>query len=344
MFREKINLEDSGVVDDPRLVAEKGMDYQDKEITFSYAPVDWKEKAEALWQKFPIFFQSMSSSCVAQAIAKLLGIENFIEEGKFVWYSAKDIYTRRKNFPNHGMWFQNGISLGHEGVTFEQLMPSQGLSEIEMNDPSDRTLLTTLAGKIGRGGPYVALPLDIDAIGSIVDHQKKGVLLGVRFGPGEWNRNVPKVLGNDRTYGHGIVATNALLYKGKKALVIEDSHGESHGIDGRRIVTQDWFEAKKITYAGYYKFLANDGLIHEPKPKHNFRKDLYYGLVYNPEVVKLQTCLAWLRLFPSDVDFTGNFYSITLRAVKAFQMTYGITPVKGYVGPKTRAKLNELFR
>lgn len=346
LFRQKpeVNLEDLGLIKDPRPDKEKEKDYLAEEIIFSFSPIEWKEKPESEWIKFPIFYQKHSSSCVAQAVAKVLGIENYIEEGKFVHYSAKDIYTRRANKPGKGMWFQDGMKIGHKiGATFEQLMPSQGLNEGPMNDSSDRTPLTEIAGKIGRGGNYVSLPVDINAIASVIEYQKKGVVIGVRFGPKEWNRDVPVVLSGSRKSGHAVVATNAILYKGKKALVIEDSWGTTSGKNGRRIVTQDWFDAKKIVYAGYFKFLKNDGILDNQKPQHTFKKDLSYGLVKDPEVVMLQRCLAYLKFFPSNVDFTGNFYSITRTAVKAFQSANDIDPVKGFVGPITRSKLNQLF-
>jgi hypothetical protein len=53
------------------------------------------------------------------------------------------------------------------------------------------------------------------------------------------------------------------------------------------------------------------------------------------EVLDLEDCFDY-------PEYTGNFYSITLRGVKCFQEKYGI-PDTGYVGPMTRAKLNELY-
>jgi hypothetical protein len=281
---------------------------------------------------------------VGQAVAKVLGIENFIEEGKFVHYSARDIYTRRANAPGEGMWFQNAMDIGHNsGAAFEQLMPSQGLGEGPMNDSSDRTPLVELSAKIGRGGNYINLPINIDAIASKIETEGKAVVLGVRFGPNEWDRAVPQILGTDTRYGHGIAATNATLYQGKKALITEDSWGTNSGNGGRRIVTQDWFNSGRISFAGYFTYLKNDGMPETNKPHYQFRNNLSYGMRKNPEVVKLQECLSYLKYFPSSVDFTGNFLGITLKAVKDFQKAYGITPVSGLVGPVTRAKLNELF-
>ncbi len=340
--KQTVNIENLGLIEDPRGEEEKKADYRVEEIAFAPIPFSWKEKPESDWRKFPIFFQDHSSSCVAQAIAKALGIENFIEEGKFVQYSARDIYTRRSNYPSEGMWFQNGMEIGYKnGATFEQLMPSQGMAEVAMNSREDRTPICEIAGRIGRGGNYVQLPLDIEAIASVVETQGKGVVMGVKFGLNEWSKEVPEILGTNAPYRHGICVTNATLYQGKKALVIEDSWGTDSGKEGRRIITEDWFNSKRITFAGYFTFLKNDGL--ENKPIYQFKNDLKYGMVGEPEVVKLQECLTYLKFFPSGVEFTGNFYGITLKAVKALQEAYEITPATGLVGPVTRAKLNELF-
>ena len=341
-FKKKklnINEADLGVINDPRLEEEKKQDYQAEELV-KFVPIIWKEKPESEWRKFPIFSQNGSGSCVAQTIAKVLGIENFLEEGKFVHFSARDIYTHRKNFPSLGMWFQDGLQIGYEfGATFEQLMPSQGLNEMAMNIYSDRTPLTEIVAKPGKGGNYLVLPIDIEAIASKIE-EGKGIVLGVKFGPKEWNREIPVILGNEMPYYHAITGTVATLYQNKKAIVIEDSWGIDSGIDGRRIVTEDWFNAGRIFFAGYYQFLKNDGL--EVKPKYQFNTNLKYGMTNNADVKKLQECLTYLKLFPTRDYFTGNFYSITLKGIKAFQVLNNINPI-GIVGPKTRAKLNEQF-
>ena len=54
----------------------------------------------------------------------------------------------------------------------------------------------------------------------------------------------------------------------------------------------------------------------------------------------LQQVLIAEGLLKQGLD-TGNFFDKTLMALKNFQVKYGIEPV-GQVGPKTRAKLNEL--
>jgi len=338
--KPKVNIENLGVIPDPRTPEEKEQDYKSEEL-FSVSPIVWMEKPESEWRKFPIFFQDYSSSCVAQAIAKALGIENWLEEQKFVQFSARDIYTRRLNRPQEGMYFTDGMNIGRKnGATIEQLMPSQGLNEPTMNVSEDRTPLTEAIAKIGRGGNNITLPNDIEAVASIIEPNGKPVVLGVRFNIDEWSKPVPTVSANPPKYGHGITGTNAILYQGKKSIIIEDSWGIDTGLNGRRVLTEDWFKAGRIVFAGYYDFLKNDGL--EVKPKYQFSVNLKYGTTNSVDVKHLQECLAYLKLFPARDVFTGNFYGLTMAGVKAFQVLNGLL-ITGICEEKTRAKLNEQF-
>jgi len=341
--KPKVNIESLGVIDDPRSEEEKKKDYKAEEILAAFAPIEWKEKPEAEWRKYPVFYQDQSSSCVIQAVAKALGIENYLEEGKFIHLSARDGYTRRMNYPDQGMFFLDAMNIGYKfGLTIEQLIPSQGLDEAAMNISSDRSPLTEMIAKIVKGGNHFSFSPDIEQIASIVEPTGKPVVIGVRFGPDEWfGKKIPQILNSQGIWGHGICVTNTTLYQGKKALIIEDSAYYDPTNEAVRIVTEDWFKAGRITWSGYYQFLKNDGL--PTRPTYQFVKDLRYGMVSDPDVVKLQECLAYLKFFPSSVEFTGNFFGRTLKAVKDFQEANGITPVSGFVGPITRNKLNELF-
>lgn len=68
----------------------------------------------------------------------------------------------------------------------------------------------------------------------------------------------------------------------------------------------------------------------------NFTEDLFRG-TQGTQVKLLQQVLAKEGLFTEKV--TGNFYDVTLEAVRAFQVRYGIKPT-GYVGAATRSILN----
>lgn len=73
----------------------------------------------------------------------------------------------------------------------------------------------------------------------------------------------------------------------------------------------------------------------------SFDTNLQYGLTNNTNVVALQEFLADQKVYTGPI--TGNFYSLTLAAVKQFQITKGITPVSGYVGPITRGVFNAIL-
>jgi peptidoglycan hydrolase-like protein with peptidoglycan-binding domain len=71
-----------------------------------------------------------------------------------------------------------------------------------------------------------------------------------------------------------------------------------------------------------------------------FTENLYYGLQNNSQVSQLQEFLTSQGLYSGPI--TGNFYFLTLGAVKAFQNQQGITPAAGYFGSVTMAAANKI--
>ena len=82
--------------------------------------------------------------------------------------------------------------------------------------------------------------------------------------------------------------------------------------------------------------LSGVSLVHAQ----NFTNSLYYGLQNNAEVSQLQEFLTAQGLYSGPI--TGNFYTLTLNAVKAFQVREGISPAAGYFGPLTIAAVNKV--
>lgn len=348
-FKHNIPKIEGEVLPDPRTEEEKDRDYQAEEIVAFGIPV-WIEKPRNEWRKFPIFDQDGSYSCVANAVAKLLGIENFLEEGKFVHLSPRDIYTQRLNRPAAGMWFSDGMSVGYKkGATIEQLMPSMEKSETEMNDYSDRKVSDEQLALVLKGGNYFSVPIDIDNIAQLYP---KGVVIGVKFWYDEYNRPDPQILRTDTPpYHHAITVVDYTLYKGKKCLVIDDSWGIDTGWNGQRVISKDWFDKGRVSAAWYYEKLNNNwrDKTENDKPHYQFDKDLIYGM-RNTDVIMLQNCLKWEEVFPINQVSTGYFGNVTAKAVLNFWLKYNIATqeeidnLKGRrVGPKSRAKLNELF-
>lgn len=74
---------------------------------------------------------------------------------------------------------------------------------------------------------------------------------------------------------------------------------------------------------------------------YTWARNLEVNSPYTADVSALQTALTKEGVYEGDV--TGGFYTQTYLAVKKFQAKYGIEST-GFVGPSTRAKLNELYR
>jgi len=73
----------------------------------------------------------------------------------------------------------------------------------------------------------------------------------------------------------------------------------------------------------------------------SFDNGLYYGLQNNSGVKELQEFLTDQGVYSGPI--TGNFYSLTLAGVKAFQQRENISPVSGYFGILTRTRANEML-
>jgi intein/homing endonuclease len=179
--------------------------YHTEEIFKSYPSPNWIEKKPSEWRKFePIRNQSTSGSCVAHSLALALGIENYLEEGKFEILSARFIYSRGYVEPDGGMYYLQALEIARkEGTCLEQQMPSIGLNENAMRRRDDETPNVRWVAQIYKANSYVFLPLDIDVIAGIIEQTKKGILLGVRFNQGGFSK--PEVvLDKNGIFGHAI--------------------------------------------------------------------------------------------------------------------------------------------
>lgn len=69
-----------------------------------------------------------------------------------------------------------------------------------------------------------------------------------------------------------------------------------------------------------------------------FERNLYYGLVNDQDVSRLQEFLKDEGFYSGPV--TGNFFDLTRAAVRKFQEHADIQPISGYVGIKTRTYID----
>lgn len=341
----------SGALIDDRVKEEKEKDFLFAETVGSPDPVIWEEKPKSEWRRFPIFNQDGSGSCVAQTAAKLMGIMYWLDNDEYVHFSATHLYQRRKNRPNGGMLGVDALSIMQNGVTLEELVPSQDMSDREM----DETLIADYKREVGRvfkTGGFVTLPTaDIDTVASVIQRTSKGVMTWFYFNLDEWG-SVPNIQDTElsayaqKTCRHSVAAVDFTLYKGKKALIIEDSWGFGAGMGGQRIITEDFFKVRNIfsAYARNFTFVETT----EKVSVNPFEKDLEFTTVVSCDIetVRLQEELKRRGFFP-DMECTGYYGAITKRAVGKFQERYGIVSnnEEGYgrFGPRTRSTLNSLI-
>ena len=59
---------------DTRSEAQKARDWKFEEVVAAANPVNWVEKPQAEWRRFPIYNQDGSGSCVAQTLRKMAGV------------------------------------------------------------------------------------------------------------------------------------------------------------------------------------------------------------------------------------------------------------------------------
>ena len=79
-----------------------------------------------------------------------------------------------------------------------------------------------------------------------------------------------------------------------------------------------------------------------PLPQNfRFTRDLFFGLSNDTDVRYLQQFLTDEGHY--NFEITGNFFNITLEAVRKFQEQHAISPVFGYFGARTRAETNMIL-
>lgn len=320
-----------GVAADPRTDVEKAQDIQHQEITGGSSPIAWPAKDSSAWKKYSLRDQDGSSSCVAQAIAKFLEIYTGIVQ------SAHPIYAPRVNAPGEGMFLANAAALTNSpGTTTEALDPSQHMNEVQMDSP------VKVATSSNNFIPVNVNPKDIDAIAYAIQNYNHCILI-VYGSISEWKDKPVYIPGATLDLGHAVCGVDFFLQNGEKCILIEDSWGKvtTIGNGGQRIITESYLKAR---------FTAGMYFIPLQKPKHTFTVNLSYNMMGNPDVMALQDILKYEAFFPKEITSTGNFLTITAKAVQAWQVAHKIydyakeTDLRNIrVGPKTIAALNTLY-
>jgi len=352
----------SGAEIDIRPKEAKLKDFQFNEIVASAAPVDWVEKKENEWRKFPDQDQDGSGSCVAQTVKKLAGIQLWLKEKTYVTFSATDIFTQRSNKPGSGMIGVEAFDIWRKsGITLESLVPSEKINDAQM-DALAIEVYKREVGAVFKIGGHVGLPNgDFEAVASVIQQTGKGVMVWFYFTNEEWSPLIPFVketgLQLANSLRHSVAAVDFFLVDGKKYLLIEDS-AHFGGIT-RRLISEEFFKARNwfIRHGMNFNFVDESApqVIVEPqikpvnKPVFTFTKVLEFN-DRNEDIRALQSILQYEGLFPSNVELTGYYGAITARAVLAWQKKHNVASIEELdslvgrrVGEKTIKALNEIY-
>lgn len=362
----------TGAEIDSRSRDEKEKDYSVREVFASAVAVNWREKKPEEWRSFPEQNQMSSSSCVAQTLKKVLGVQHLINSGSYVKFSAAHIYQNRSNKPGEGMIGVNAFEIARtKGVTLEELVPSDKMNEQEINSVPIQPHHVKV-GEVFKITNHVGIPnADIDTVASVIQKTGKAVMVWFYFTSAEWSREVPVIKtpmtspSDPRALRHSVTAVDFTLYKGQKALIIEDS--AHFGGISRRIITEDFFK-KRQWFARYpmnfvfqssssqdnnssdVNYTFEQELAFIPLDDAGEISDLTKHKKQEADVKALQDILKAEGCLATNISSTGYYGSITSKAVMAFQTKHKvaseaeISALRGrFVGQKTISKLNELY-
>lgn len=337
----------NGALIDTRTEEQKQKDYNIKEIVASVAVVDWKEKPESEWRKFPDQNQGSSGSCVMSSLKKIASVLLWLKEKTYVPFSGA-FYQLRSNKPAGGMigveafeiWRKNGLPL-------EQLVPSENMTDEQMDNiqveqyEKDIAKVFAISNHIGIDNG------DFETVASVIQKTGKAIMAWFYFKSEEWSKLIPTVnvknLNIITALRHSVAVVDYFLYNGKKYLLIEDS--ANFGGITRRLISEEFFRSRNFFIRYPMTFQFQEEVEEENiEVNINLKKDLYFGMKDN-DVIILQNLLKELGYFPINTESTGYYGAITVKAVKEFQLAKGIIlsendPGAGRCGPMTRAFIN----
>jgi len=326
-----------GALEDNRSEEAKSKDYFFNEIVATANPVNWVEKPESQWRTFPVQNQNGSGSCVAQTARKLLRVLFHNICGKDIDFSASHIYQRRSNKPQGGMIGVDAMEILRQGTSLNALMQSDNMNDMQM-DGIPETDFDRKIGDTFKISNYVQLaPKSFDEVASVIQTTGKAVMVWFFFTPAEWSKLIPTIDNPNLTVAqgarHSTSAVDITLKNGKEYIIIEDS--AHFGGLSRRLISREFFNARNFFCAYPMNFKYTESEV----PVAKITKTLKLGMT-DPEVKILQDILKAKGYYATNIDSTGYFGGVTLRAVKDFQTAYNLE-ADGVVGPLTRAIINK---
>lgn len=331
MKERKINMEETftGCLPDTRTIEERAKDY--KKDTVMFGPVNWVPKTFDEIPKFPVRNQDGSGTCVMQTGALICGIENFLEEGKFIEFSV-DLYNF-KTTAGAGMVGVEALDLlKKKGLTLEVLIPSMNMGESEIAKLK-RSISDDEIAKIFRLKDYWQLPFSVDNIATTMENGRKNIvakpiMVWFQFPRAEWDSKPQVSSSNYDIVRHSVTARDYGIVDGKKGIFIQDSWGlHSTTVNGLRFISEDYLKERMI-FCAYVNDLPNNW--QENQSSDTIIKRILRIGSKGDDVKELQKLL--------NLSQDGIFGKNTEKAVKIFQTARKLVS-DGVVGPQTLIEL-----
>jgi hypothetical protein len=260
-----------------------------------------------------------------------------VNRGLDLDFSSVDLYRRRANYPREGMGAEDAIQLCRkQGMTLNATtrpMSDDITTEAGANAYVVEQHNVEIAKVFTIPNEVTFTAGDLETPAGTIQKTRKGVMTWYFFTGEEWSREVPTIIDkyltkfDARALRHSVTAVEPVLYNGQKGWWIEDS--AHFGGLPRRFITEDFHKKRNFWLSYPINFTFEQGAPVRPS-------------YVEGDVKSLQDCLKYEGVFPSNVDSTGVYGNITMKAVKDFQEKYGLEQV-GKVGSLTRAKLKSLY-
>lgn len=321
-----------------------------KEVGAAQPPFDWTTgfDIETIIGKMPVKDQNGSGSCGGQAWSYYAAAIEAANTKSFEERSSKYIYSQTF-YPNGGgsTGRDNAEIYINQGVARESVLTSydngKPPSEAFMERPQDITPEARTDAKLDRSLSYANVDASIEEYATAIK-ANNGMVMGIGgTSNGSWGLAIPVPPKGKGDWGHWMYCGKAFLLNGVKTIGAYQSWGPGIGDGNWQYFQQAYFDSGNM-WGGWTH-------IWNPNPvttvQHTFTKQLTYGET-DPEVLALQQALQADGEFPATTNCTNYFGTVTLAAVKKFQMKYGVVttttdPGYGRVGPKTIVQLNDLF-
>lgn len=311
----------TGAIPDDRPESVKLGDVHFEEIVASANPVSWPALDTSRLPSWPIFDQGSTSSCVAFTKALMSSILYELRIGVWIRFSARWIYSKRRNKPQGGMIGVDAFDIeAASGIVPEDMVPSERLTEAQISDYSSRPWEMEVGKALRMSDQRIILPKgDIEAAASVQQTTGKPIMVWFMWHYEEWVKNVPAILRPAPPYHHSTTfvpprakgESSFGIYQGEKAIVIQDSWGIANGtLAGKRIITERFYRERN-TFAAYsMRFRFDEGVGDRP--------------VYDGSIVSVQKCLRYEGVFPTNVDFYENVGPTTKKSLAQFQQKHGL--------------------